>query len=133
MSDLAKDLRIMAGMIQMCERISFGSDSALMEKAATGIERLERENSELKAKLDLLQDGFNIYCQTNWANSDPLYDGFNSTPAQCLSEVKAHAGMEGFIDGAHFVNAASGGVFAHDEIRHAAECYANQLRQQDSK
>ena len=41
----------MAGMIQMCERISFGSDSAIMEKAATEIDRIERENSELKAQL----------------------------------------------------------------------------------
>lgn len=40
---LPKRLRIMAGMLAMGERISFGSDSALMEDAAAEIERLEKE------------------------------------------------------------------------------------------
>ena len=75
---------------------SYGSvESCTKEEAHyVGIcsyEELENENSELKAQVELLQDGFNIYCQTNGANSDPLYDGFNSTPAQCLAEVKEQA------------------------------------------
>lgn len=56
MSDLAKELRIMAGMITMCERISFGSDSALMEKSATEIYRLESENAELKSQVEKLKE-----------------------------------------------------------------------------
>lgn len=39
-NDLPKRLRIMAGMLAMCERIAFGSDSAIMDEAADEIERL---------------------------------------------------------------------------------------------
>ena len=36
---LPKKLRIMAGMISMCERIQFGSDAELMYQAADEIEK----------------------------------------------------------------------------------------------
>lgn len=42
MSDLAKRLRIKAGMIEMGERIAWGSDSALMREAADALEATER-------------------------------------------------------------------------------------------
>lgn len=38
MSDLVKRLRIKAGMIEMGERIAWGSDSALMREAADALE-----------------------------------------------------------------------------------------------
>lgn len=40
MSDLPKRLRIKADMIRMGEKISYGTDSALMDEAADEIERL---------------------------------------------------------------------------------------------
>lgn len=40
MSDLAKRLRIKAGMIEMGERIAWGSDSALMREAADALGRI---------------------------------------------------------------------------------------------
>jgi hypothetical protein len=54
MDDLKKDLRVKAGMIMMCERIPFGSDAALMERAAAEIDRVECENAELKAQVEHL-------------------------------------------------------------------------------
>ena len=43
MTDLVRDLRVIAGMISMGERISWGSDSALMEQAADEIEALRAQ------------------------------------------------------------------------------------------
>lgn len=39
-SELVKRLRILAGMISMCEPVSWGSDSSAMNAAADEIERL---------------------------------------------------------------------------------------------
>ena len=38
MSDLIERLRITAGMITMCEKISWGQDSAVMQEAADALE-----------------------------------------------------------------------------------------------
>lgn len=50
MSDLPKKLRIKAGMIDMGERIAWGSETALMEHAATHIEQLEARVKELESE-----------------------------------------------------------------------------------
>lgn len=47
MSDLAKRLEIKASMIELCERIECGSDSAIMREAATELRRLTAERDEL--------------------------------------------------------------------------------------
>lgn len=48
MSDLPKQLRIKAGMINMGERIAWGSDSALMGQAADLIEQQQARIAELE-------------------------------------------------------------------------------------
>lgn len=47
MKNLPKELRIKAGMISMGEHIAWGSDNALMYKAATKIEELEEKLNEI--------------------------------------------------------------------------------------
>ena len=50
MSDLKERLRTMADMISLCEKISWGSDSAIMREAAARIEELEAEVARLVAE-----------------------------------------------------------------------------------
>lgn len=50
MSDLVKRLRIKAGMIEMGERIAWGSDSALMREAA---DELEMTAPAVQGELDV--------------------------------------------------------------------------------
>lgn len=50
MSDLPKQLRIKAGMINMGERIAWGSDSALMGQAADLIEQQQARIAELEQR-----------------------------------------------------------------------------------
>lgn len=47
-AELVKDLRIVAGMIHMGERIALGRDVQLMEAAASEIERLLRVEEDHK-------------------------------------------------------------------------------------
>ena len=49
MSELTKQLRIKAGMINLGERIEWGSETALMETAANRIDHLEAELAKLRA------------------------------------------------------------------------------------
>lgn len=55
MIDLPKQLRIMAGMISMGERIAWGSDSAIMEQAADLIAKQQAEINGLKAEIERLR------------------------------------------------------------------------------
>ncbi|WP_455233485.1 hypothetical protein [Geopseudomonas aromaticivorans] len=52
MSDIVKRLLIKAGMMEMGERIAWGSDTALMREAAAKIEALTAERNALQARLD---------------------------------------------------------------------------------
>lgn len=52
MSELTKQLRIKAGMINLGERIEWGSETALMETAANRIDHLEAELAQLRAVPD---------------------------------------------------------------------------------
>lgn len=58
MNDLVKNLRITAGMIVMCEKIHFGQDAALMEQAATEIEALRAQVSELREAAQPIVDSY---------------------------------------------------------------------------
>ena len=100
------------------------------------VDRLERENAELKAQVEQLRKYGNL-CAVNLSYStDAFASEYKSlwkkaaaaTPAQCLAEVKAQAGRDGFIDGAHLINTVAG-TFSADEIESHANEYANQLRQ----
>ena len=55
MSDLPRQLRIKSGMMNMGERIAWGSDTALMEQAADLIEQLQQRNNELAATVERLR------------------------------------------------------------------------------
>jgi hypothetical protein len=48
MSDLVTSLNIKAGMIENCEKIAWGSETALMRQAATEITRLKGEVESLR-------------------------------------------------------------------------------------
>ena len=61
MSDLPKRLRIKAGVMNMGERIAWGSDTALMEEAAKLIEQQQAEIDELKADVQRLHEEFEEY------------------------------------------------------------------------
>jgi len=54
MKDLPKRLRIKAGMIEMCERIAWGSDSALMREAADALDALD--TTQLVEALEMARD-----------------------------------------------------------------------------
>ncbi len=51
MKTLQERLRIKAGMITLGEKISWGSETALMYEAANKLDELEKQNDELRAKL----------------------------------------------------------------------------------
>ena len=51
-----------------------------------------------------------------------------ATPAQCLAEVNAHAGRDGFIAG--YFHCRNEGFQFEDELENSADAYANQIRQQ---
>jgi hypothetical protein len=110
------------------------------------IERIERENSELKAQVELLRKALEpfatgVFLQSisneeysfmherikDWlgaSNFKKACVAYDSTPAQCLAEIKAQAGHAGFMAGVECVT-------THDESTiYAAEEYANQIRQQ---
>lgn len=67
MNELSKQLRIKADMIEMGERIAWGSDSRLMREAADALEQTERKVlydaldrigwDEINAYLDNLREG----------------------------------------------------------------------------
>lgn len=50
MSKLVNRLRVKAGVMEMGERIAWGSDTALMREAADRIEQLEKELSAKRMK-----------------------------------------------------------------------------------
>lgn len=55
MSDLPKRLRIKAGMIQLGEKIAWGSDTELMYEAADRIETLESNLEAEREKVRVLR------------------------------------------------------------------------------
>lgn len=48
MNDLAKRLEIKASMIELCEQIAWGSDSAIMREAAAELRRMSAELAALR-------------------------------------------------------------------------------------
>ena len=52
MSDLAKQLDVKAGLMEMGERIAWGSDTAIMRQAARTIEAKEKRIAELEAEVN---------------------------------------------------------------------------------
>lgn len=56
MIDLPKKLRIKAGVINMGGRIAWGSDTALMEEAASLIEQQQAEIAALKEELNYVTE-----------------------------------------------------------------------------
>ena len=65
MNDLLKRISIMSGMIKMCERIHFGSDSALLDECAIEIERLNYKLYEVKQLLMFKQDNLKLESAEN--------------------------------------------------------------------
>lgn len=69
MSDLKERLRTMADMINLCEKISWGMDSAIMHEAAVRIEELEAELAT--ARNDALEEAADVCWEYNcsWKDS----------------------------------------------------------------
>ena len=65
--DLVKRLKIMARDIEMCEKLAWGSDSALMCEAADRIEELE---AKLAEQDDLVQAAKRL---AEYLNGDHIY------------------------------------------------------------
>ena len=59
MSDLAKSLEIKAGVMEMGEQIAWGSDTALMRKAAEAIRNYRARVAELQAEHEKLVKSIN--------------------------------------------------------------------------
>ncbi len=55
---LPEQLRIKAGMIEMGEKIAWGSDTELMRKAADKIEMLNKKIEIISLKLQLLDNNY---------------------------------------------------------------------------
>ena len=96
----------------------------------------EQRISELEAQVEQLRDSmedlmaFQVKHLDVWHNLpyDRCSALLKATPAQCLAEIKAQAGRDGFVE-CYFAlrRAEYGDVF--DLVKSADE-YANQLRQQ---
>ena len=54
--DLVKRLTIKAGCIEMCEKIEWGSDTAIMREAADRIEEMEAKLEKARAILDSVNE-----------------------------------------------------------------------------
>ena len=64
--DVKKQLSIISGMISMGEKISWGSDVAVMQEALSTIEQLESKVNELsKTKADLILEFVKSYTSTD--------------------------------------------------------------------
>lgn len=64
MSDIVKRLDIKAGVMEMGERIAWGSDTALMREAARAIEAKDRRIAELEVDKTALMERDEKYCNT---------------------------------------------------------------------
>lgn len=70
MNDLPEQLDIKAGVMEMGEKIAWGSDTALMRQASEKIRALQSENTRLKAELSLC-------CKQHEAAASELWDKQN--------------------------------------------------------
>lgn len=61
---------------------------------------------------------------------DDLENAMRATPSQCLAEVRAQAGRDGFVAGVSYQRYCHVGV---DDIKPTAENYAESIRQQSTK
>jgi hypothetical protein len=66
MNDLPKRLDIKAGVMEMGEKIAWGSDTALMREAAEKIRILQSENSGLNAELSLCRKQHEAVASELW-------------------------------------------------------------------
>ena len=93
------------------------------------INRLERENAELKAQVEQLREANEAQ---KFCEFDLLDAAFAKTPAQCLAEVKAQA-VEDFYCWIITVRPNCGLVGMGDLKQTYIPKYANQLCQQAKK
>ena len=94
--------------------------------------KLQAQVELLRTSLDDILEDMQLSMELSESDCDVwkgrIKDTLSGTPAQCLAEVEAQAGRDGFIDGAHLINTVAG-TFSADEIESHANEYANQLRQ----
>ena len=92
---------------------------ALADRTAE-LEQVKRVANELAAQVERLREAFNS--AVTW---EGVREAFKETPAQCIAEIRAQAGREGFIAGCYC--GASYNVYDWDN---QADYHANQIRQQ---
>ena len=123
---------------EAAERLQELSNDVLAKRVA----ELSAERDALAVKVEQLRIAYCDYCATGF--DDALDQAFEATPAQCLAEVKAQAGRDGYqacVDalGEAAQNAMDNGdtslIGCIGEIESYttildAEQYANQIRQQ---
>ena len=109
---------------EAAERLQELSNDVLAKRVV----ELSAERDTLAARVEQLRKGFSDLqsCSLNSEYNKTLSKIrviFNATPAQCLAEVRAQAGRDGFMEGWHQ-------RAYHGNQRNKADAYANQLRQQ---
>ncbi|WGH49790.1 hypothetical protein [Alishewanella phage vB_AspM_Slickus01] len=82
--------------------------------------------AELQAQVNALRDGVKHFNRSG-GDMNPLLKAYINTPAQCLAEIRAQAGCDGYIKGANDWCASE--YESCKELLSAAEQHGNQLRQ----
>ncbi|WNO60851.1 hypothetical protein [Rheinheimera sp. MMS21-TC3] len=135
-------MEIKTALRQLSEAVLQAGDESLpllFNAAANAIEDAEKERDQLKAQVKQLRLwadrlSFELAHDDNYQTSHAfceLQDSLAVTPAQCLAEIKARAGRDGFIAGVDYSESANYLPQQPSNLTiKAAEKYANQLRQQ---
>ena len=106
-------------------------EADLAEQAISEREGLKAQVEQLRVASTIVlnaRDEDGITTSGLLAKFDALSKALSFLPAQCLAEVKAQAGRDGFIAG--YFHCRNEGFQFEDELENSADAYANQLRQQ---
>lgn len=107
---------------------------------AAALERLA--TAELKAQVEQLRELAEFWINQSkpvggrkdeymtWLALGHQSAAMNATPAQCLAEIKAQAGRDGFIAGADSYFDRHSDEEMSEHVLNSADQYANQLREQ---
>ena len=108
MSDIIKRLRFKAGMIQMGERIEWGSDSGLMYEAADMIEQLMARDEEQYTPADMADQGARGWRDGYaWAKGDGCMEAAApDAQGEPVGEVRFELGAPSFVYGKIYSDAA---------------------------
>ena len=127
---IIKAMRILSAEIHSDD----GLANAAIAEAADRLDELQQRNAELAAQVELLRNGVTHFNRSR-GDMNPLLKAYLSTPAQCLAEVKAQAGRDGFLAGIDARRGIEYDVHNGDwkAADRAADEYANTIRNQEGR